>query len=111
LAAQSKNSNIVDILIDAGADLNKQVPEGETTALHIAAINKTRQICVLLVRAGANVHLRDKKGESALDYIMTLMPDMKEQMKGYFVNGLTTCCDVKLHVLLVFIFVCLCLTC
>ena len=83
MAAQNKNTNIIDILIDAQADLNKNEPEGGTTALHVAAKNKTRQVCVMLVRSGADVDLKDKIGATALDYIVKLMPDMEEQIKGY----------------------------
>ncbi|XP_062518161.1 uveal autoantigen with coiled-coil domains and ankyrin repeats-like isoform X3 [Corticium candelabrum] len=82
LAADRKDTSIIQILLDGRADVNKAEPREKTTALHRAVINKTWTVCVLLVRHGADIDLPDAKGMTALDYAKKFHPEMAEQMKA-----------------------------
>ncbi|XP_062518132.1 uncharacterized protein LOC134193319 isoform X3 [Corticium candelabrum] len=82
LAANRKDTSIIQILLDGRPDVNKAEPQEKTTALHRAVINKAWPVCVLLVRHGADVDLPDAEGMTALDYAKKFHPEMAEQMKA-----------------------------
>ena len=60
------NLDVAKALIDHGADINAQCDAGRTP-LHGAARRGNMEVAVLLCGLGANIELRNKKGESALD--------------------------------------------
>ena len=95
LAANRKDTSIIQILLDGRADVNKVEPQEKTTALHRAVINKTWPVCVLLVRHGADIDLPDAKEMTALDYAKKFHPEMAEQMKGLYSK--TTTDEILLH--------------
>lgn len=68
LAAEEGHTDIVKLLIDAGANLNLQDMIVGLTALIAAAQGRYTDIARLLINAGANLDLCDKNGRSALDY-------------------------------------------
>jgi ankyrin repeat protein len=54
-AVKSANTNLVEILLNAGANVNAQA-EAKITSLHIAAFDGNASIAELLLKAGANVN-------------------------------------------------------
>jgi ankyrin repeat protein len=62
---------MVEILLDAGADLAAGDPEG-LTAAHVAAQANASESLVALVRAGADVETRSRNGMSALHHAAAL---------------------------------------
>jgi ankyrin repeat protein len=59
-------SKIVDLLIKAGADVNKS-DLGEYTPLHEATFENRFEIAKKLINAGADIHATNNQKESALD--------------------------------------------
>lgn len=66
-AAATQNLELVQLLLDRGADPNAQQPSG-VAPLHSAAHTGQLEICKRLLRAGANPALRTHAGETALDF-------------------------------------------
>ena len=64
-AARNGQSERVQSLLDAGADVNTQAPDG-FTALKWAVIRGHTDTVQVLVNAGADVNIRDNLGQSAL---------------------------------------------
>lgn len=56
--------NLVQILLDYGADVNVQDPKGNT-ALYYAAINRNMRMIDLLLENGADMSIKNKRGDSA----------------------------------------------
>ena len=68
LAAKNCHNEMVDFLLEKGANANAQNEKGESAL--IASIKKGCDASTaLLLGNGANVELRDKKGKFALDYM------------------------------------------
>jgi len=70
LAAINRNREGVEILLDAGADVNAFLPvHGHSTALHQAAMNDDAELVNLLLQRGARVDTRDTLWDAtALDW-------------------------------------------
>ena len=64
-ASLRDHQEVLDTLIEAGADLNIKGQWGETT-LHRAAVNRECLVMTKLIRAGANLDLRNNDGQTAL---------------------------------------------
>ena len=66
------NTEIVKVLLQAGADVNRQDSVWEKTALmHAASLDKTEivtEVIKLLLQAGADVNGQDSNGKTALMY-------------------------------------------
>ena len=67
LASLNGHPAIVQILIDKGAYINKQMDDG-TTALMQATQNGHTEVVRVLLTRGADPDLKDKQGRSAIDY-------------------------------------------
>ena len=65
-AAKLGNIKLLATLIDNGKHHNQKDFEGRTP-LYLAAVNNDRNICEMLIRNKANVHLRDNYGRSPAD--------------------------------------------
>ncbi|MHB1021847.1 MAG: ankyrin repeat domain-containing protein [Acidobacteriaceae bacterium] len=65
--ALSKSPEIVQALIDCGADVNA-TQAGGYTALHQAAVAGSEKLVTLLLQAGADPKLRCDQGKTAADY-------------------------------------------
>ena len=59
---------IATLLLDNGAQINYQVPDSGWTALMNSAVRGDIAQCVLLLERGANVHLMDARGRTALEW-------------------------------------------
>ncbi len=57
---------MLTILIDYGKHLNQKDFKGRTP-LYVAAVNNNKQVCDLLLRNKANIHLLDNFGRNASD--------------------------------------------
>ena len=77
-AARRGNLEICDYLLEFGADLNHATAEDQFTALHLAAGNELTDICIALIKAGANPHAKDSSGKTPLDYFK--IPRNKEKV-------------------------------
>lgn len=64
-AGISGNTNIIVLLLDAGADINTQGGEGRWSALHVAATHGHSDAARLLVQRGIDVTLRGTDGTTA----------------------------------------------
>ena len=65
-AAKLGNIKMLRILLDYGKHHNQKDFKGRTP-LYLAAVNNNREICDLLLRNKANIHLKDNFGNSASD--------------------------------------------
>ena len=74
---ESSSSEIIEALINMGADVNAKDAVGRT-ALMYAVLNPQFEITETLLEAGANVNIQDKNGETALIFASahTLNPDI-----------------------------------
>ena len=70
-AAREGHLNIVKLLIDHGADVNKQTTVGGATALHRAAFTGKLSVVRTLIQAGANPCIKDADGQTALHKAMS----------------------------------------
>ncbi len=66
-AILEKNENQAKILIEKGADVNKQNANGETP-LHLAVTEGLEKICELLLEKGADVNSQDLQKNTPLHY-------------------------------------------
>ena len=67
-AASGNNAKTVQSLIDAGADLNHTDKAEQFTALMFAASEGQTEVVEVLLNAGADKSIKDKDGETALDF-------------------------------------------
>jgi hypothetical protein len=65
-AAAWQSPEVVKLLIDAGADVDKCNVDYGTPPLHLAAENGGAMIAMLLIKAGAEVNLADMEGKTPL---------------------------------------------
>lgn len=66
-AVWKSHFRLVKLLIEAGADLNHVADDGQSVLILATGIDNY-DICEILIKAGANSHIKDKMGMSALDY-------------------------------------------
>ena len=66
-AAEEGHKEIVELLINHNADLNKKTSNG-CAALHFAAEEDHKEIAELLIAKGADVNAKDEEGGTALDW-------------------------------------------
>jgi hypothetical protein len=78
-AAIAKSDHaLVKSLIAQGADLNEQGPLGGLTPLMHAVAVGNSGIVNLLIEAGADIQIKDRKGEIALDYAKMMLSSVNE---------------------------------
>ena len=65
-AAKLGDLKMLSILLDYGKHHNQKDFKGRTP-LYLAAVNNNKEVCDLLLRNKANIHLRDNLGNSASD--------------------------------------------
>jgi len=66
IAARRGNHEIVRFLINAGSQLNLQADDRGTSALMDSVMSKKYDILTDLIKAGANVNIKSKDGQTAL---------------------------------------------
>ncbi|KAL9044017.1 MAG: hypothetical protein Q9214_002817 [Letrouitia sp. 1 TL-2023] len=92
-ATLKQNTEIVQRLLDAGANLELQSRQGKETALHMAVQNNSGDICIVqkLLDAGANIEARDAFGKTPL--VWAAQYSNKNAVKILLSSG----ADVKVH--------------
>lgn len=82
MAVRSKEEWVALLLIEHDADVNAQTRLGGWTLLHLAAIDRGVAVLATILKAGADVHVRDAGGDTALhvaaeenegDVVLTLL--------------------------------------
>ena len=68
LAARNRNAEFLDILIQAGADVNAEDDDSWTPLTFAASFNKNPEVLSVLIQAGADVNARDSDDWTVLMY-------------------------------------------
>lgn len=76
-AANDGHSDIVSLLLEAGADVDAQEPGGGWSALHFAAYSGHEAVVELLLDAGAPLEQTNQAGQTAID-VANKHPDIME---------------------------------
>ena len=71
-ARSGKNPDVVEVLLEAGADINNQNGSGETP-LHAAVYCKNIKFAETLIKAGADMTIKNNEGETAWDYAQKIL--------------------------------------
>lgn len=95
-AAKTDSTEVIQILIDAGADLEARDAHG-ATALISAAFNQNAGVTTSLLAAGSNVAAEDDNGATALHFaalnngpaVLTQLMDAGADIHGVDSNGKT----------------------
>lgn len=66
-AAQSQNEMLVTTLLERRAEVNARTDFDGRSALHLAAAKGDMELCRILVDAGADPRLKDRKGSTPID--------------------------------------------
>lgn len=80
IAAMQGHNEIVQMLIEAGSDVNARNKNGDT-ALTIAALNGNAAIIKMLLKAGADTSIRNKQKMRALDIAAQRLKDFTAAVK------------------------------
>ena len=67
VAILQNNRDIVELLLEKGADVNLQNNSGDTP-LHFAIAGENVELCNLLLNAGADVNLQNENGKTPLHH-------------------------------------------
>jgi uncharacterized protein len=84
LAARNRHFRLVEILVEAGADLNGVSRDRGSTALMDAAARGDQEICGLLINAGAKIDTVGKDGQTAL---MLAVGAKSEEVSGLLLGA------------------------
>jgi ankyrin repeat protein len=68
-AVYKRDVEIITILLENGADVNKADEKG-TTALHYATMFNNVEIAEKLINAGAKANMKDSSGKTAYDHAL-----------------------------------------
>ena len=75
----SKNPKVLEVLLEAGAELEKKNYLGETALILAVNTNPETKITTQLIKLGADINARDYQGHTVLEYA-------KAAKKTYIVN-------------------------
>ncbi|HZJ88315.1 MAG TPA: ankyrin repeat domain-containing protein [Sphaerochaeta sp.] len=67
-ANKSTNPNIINTLLNYGADLNARNYLGETPLIMAVSSNTETRVVTALIKSGADINARDYQGHSVLEY-------------------------------------------
>ncbi|EGV00119.1 ankyrin repeat domain-containing protein [Mycoplasmopsis columbina] len=70
-AADGSNKEVIDLLIEAGLDVNLTDDEGKTPLMYSIMSKRTETAKHLLLKYNADTSIKDNSGHKALDYITT----------------------------------------
>lgn len=82
------NTDLVEFLIDKGADVNAQDNNGQTPLFYTSRRINNTQAAELLIQAGAEINAKDNRGNTALIWALS-NNERKRLIQGleYFVNS------------------------
>ncbi|MFC1793921.1 ankyrin repeat domain-containing protein [Planctomycetota bacterium] len=72
LAAESSNVEIIELLLDKGAEVNEKDDEAGFTALHHAVRIGKKDIAEFLIARGANINAKDNQGHTPLYFAVNI---------------------------------------
>lgn len=78
IACSEGHFDLVCLLLQNGADINHADVQNHWTALHCAAQNHI-EICDILLKYGADIHIKNTRGTTAFHYIVKLLLEEKQQ--------------------------------
>ena len=88
LAASSGYRDIVQLLLDAGANVDEQGADGET-ALHWAVTNAHAEVVETLLKAGASMAIRNEEGKTPLQSVRQIISAWSGRNRHPLVGELT----------------------
>jgi len=98
-ASGAGHLGIVQVLIQAGADVNHPSWLNHETALHVACSNaRSVEVVEELLKAGANVHIRNIRGETALLRLAQSDNPSSEHKLNIALLLLAAECDVNIKI-------------
>ena len=86
-AVAHENLDVLQLLVDKGADVNSCTNYDLTTPLMMAARNGDVNIATFLVEHGGNVNLKDKRGETALHQAINKYEQACDVLRYLIKNG------------------------
>lgn len=97
LAAKHGNAEVVQLLLERGAEIEKKTASGQYTALYLAVMRSRLAAAKRLVAAGADVQTRDCAGRTALHCVTN--PDIAALLldHGADPNAVNASGDTPLH--------------
>ena len=91
-----ESSRIIDMLLDAGADIAAKTDSGRTP-LHVAVEHKASEATLALMRRGASVHEQDADGKTALHSAQTAQVSRALLQHGARVDATDSDGNTALH--------------
>ena len=67
LATMHNRTGVVKLLLQKGADVNRQTRYDKDTPLHLAAINNHTEVAQLLMWHGADINIKNNNNKTPLD--------------------------------------------
>ena len=67
-AAYKNSTDVTQLLLRRGADVNKQSGRGHSIALHSAALNNSNDVIEVLLKHGASTNIEDRYGNTPIDF-------------------------------------------
>lgn len=78
---KSSDTDILEMLLNKGADVNIQTSKGHT-ALMSAIMWGKPDFAIFLIQKGANTEIKNKEGKKAVDYLSKLAPEPQERVRA-----------------------------
>ena len=66
-AAMYKRTEVTELLLSRGADVNKQSGDDHSTALHKAALNDSTDVIKVLLKHGASKNIKNRNDNTPID--------------------------------------------